>query len=230
MAIRGIVNTARSLGYYLRLQEVTANNVANASTDAFKPDRLVAHQLPGTEHPVPVQVTDLRQGSFRETGRLLDLSLDGPGFFVVRTERGERLTRGGSLRLDGAGRLTDAGGAPLLGEDGPLVLNGARVEVQGDGTVLVDDALVGRLRIVKSGDPARLLKEGGGRFVPAGALHAVAEGVARVRQGAVEESNLDALLSMVDLVNIQRAYAANVNALKTLDGVLGTVVNQVGKP
>ena len=230
MAIRGIVNSAHALGYYLRLQEVTANNVANANTDAFKPDRLAAHQVAGTEHAVPVQYTDLRQGSFRETGRPLDLSLDGPGFFVVRTERGERLTRGGSLRLDGAGRVCDADGAPLLGPDGPLVMNGAQVEVQGDGTVLVDGALAGRLRIVQPQEPARLLKEGGGRFLPAGTLQPVADGVTRVRQGAVEESNLDALLSMVDLVSIQRAYAANAEALKALDGVLGTVVDQVGKP
>ena len=55
------------------------------------------------------------------------------------------------------------------------------------------------------------------------------EDTTHVRQGAVEEANLDPLLSMVDLVTIQRAYAANVDALKAMDSVLGAVTNEVGK-
>src|SRR6185436_11911498 len=135
MPLKGIVNTARSLSYYLRLQEVTANNLANVNSDAFKADRLTARTLPNMDYPVPVQQIDLDQGTFRETGRPLDLSLDGPGFFVVRTERGERLTRGGSMKLDPAGMLTDSHGDPLLGTQGPLVISGSEIEVQSDGTV-----------------------------------------------------------------------------------------------
>jgi flagellar basal body rod protein FlgG len=45
----------------------------------------------------------------------------------------------------------------------------------------------------------------------------------------VEEANIDPLLSMVDLVTIQRAYAANVDALKAMDSVLGAVTTEVGK-
>lgn len=228
MPLRGIVNTARSLSYYLRLQEVTANNLANANTDAFKADRMTARQLPGTEYPVPVEKTDLQQGTFRDTGRPLDLSLDGPGFLVVGTEHGERLTRGGSLRLDGAGHLTDAHGSPLLGTQGPLVLSGAEVEVLADGTVRVDGADAGRLRVENVDDPATLLKEGNGRYVPRTPLRAVTPGT-RVRQGAVEEANLDPVLSMVDLVTIQRAYAANIEALKAMDSVLGVVTGEVGR-
>lgn len=229
MPLRGILNTARSLSFYTRLQEVTANNLANANTDAFKADRLTAHLLPGMEHAVPVQETDLLQGTFRDTGRPLDLALDGPGFLVVQTERGERLTRGGSLKLDAAGRLTDAHGQPVLGADGPLVINGDRVEVHGDGEVRVDGAPAGRLRLATVDDPRTLLKEGLGRYRAATPLRPLTEGVLRVRQGAIEEANLDPLLSMVDLVTIQRAYAANLDALKAMDGVLGTITSEVPK-
>lgn len=229
MPLNGIVNTARSLSYYLRLQEVTANNLANSNTDAFKADRLTARILPGGPYPVPVQATDLEQGSFRDTGRPLDLGLDGPGFFVVATEHGERLTRGGSLRLDPEGRLTDAHGSALQGENGPIVVTGSNVEVQPDGTVLVDGASAGRLRRVQVDDPGALRKEGYGRFVPAGELHEVVDGVTKVRQGAVEEPNLDPVLSMVDLVSIQRAYSANIEALRVMDGALGIVTGDVGR-
>lgn len=228
MAIRGIVNTARSLGYWLRSQEVTANNLANANSDAFKVDRITARQLPGDTFPQAVQRTDLRQAAFRDTGRPLDLALEGEGWFVVETPAGERLTRGGSFQLDPAGRITDAHGAPLVGEKGPIVAAGGELEVHPDGTVFVDGALVGQVRVVQV-PAAQVRKQGEGRYEALAAMQPAAEGTLHVRQGSVEEPNVDPLLGMVDLVAIQRAYAANLDALRAMDGVLGTVVNQVGR-
>ncbi len=229
MPLQGILNTARTLSFYGRRQEVTANNLANATTDGFKADRVLAHTLIGSITAVPVQSTDLRQGTFRETGRSLDLGLQGDGYFVVSTAQGERLTRGGSFRIDSAGRLANAQGDLVLGDAGPIVLEGGKVEVRGDGSVMVDGQGAGRLRVVTPDDPQKLVKEGFGRYAPGGEVHAVDEDTTQVRQGAVEEANLDPLLSMVDLVTIQRAYAANVDALKAMDSVLGAVTNDVGK-
>jgi flagellar basal-body rod protein FlgF len=229
MPLQGILNTARTLSFYARRQEVTANNLANANSDGFKADRVLAHRLPGTTSPVPVQEIDLRQGTFRETGRSLDLGLEGDGFFVVATPQGERLTRGGSFRVDDAGRLSDSHGDLVLGEGGPIVVQGGKLEVNGDGTVKVDGQEAGRLRIVNVENPQQLLKQGFGQYAPGGEVHPVDEDTTHVRQGAVEDANLDSLLSMVDLVTIQRAYAANADALKAMDSVLGMVTNEVGK-
>lgn len=228
MPIPGILSTARSLSFYLKLQEVTANNLANANTEGFKADRLTAHALPGSTHAIPVEATDLQQGAVRDTGRPLDVALEGKGFLVVSTPNGERLHRGGSLRLDAAGRLTTADGDLVLGEDGPVVLQGADIHIQGDGTVLADDTIAARLRIEDVKDPLALKKEGGNRYV-AEAARPVEPGTVQVRQGAIEDANLDPVLSMVDLVAIQRAYSANIDALRALDSVLGTITNEVGK-
>ena len=228
MPLQGILDTARALSYWSRRQEVSANNVANANTDAFKGDRLTARTVQGAEFPVAVRQLDLQQGAFRDTGRPLDVALDGPGFLVVRTAEGERLTRGGSLRLDADGRLVDAHGDPLLGTDGPLTLIGGQLEVQGDGRVLVDGAEAGHLRIVSASDAAALTKLGYGRFASSVPLAPAGAGT-HLRQGTVEQANVDALLTMVDLVLIQRAYAANVDAMKTLDNVLGSVTGEVGR-
>jgi len=228
MALHGITQTGETLSYYMRLQEVTANNLANANTDAFKAVRLAAHMLPGVTHPVPVESHDLRQGDLRETARPLDLALDGPGFIVVRTLQGERLMRGGSLKLDAAGRLTDQRGDLVLGTEGPLVLQGADVTFESDGTVRVDDRRVGRLRLVTVEDPGTLAKEGGGRFLASTNLLPAPDST-QVRQGVIEQANLDPLLSMVDLITIQRAYAANIDVLRAMDSVLGTVTGEVGK-
>ena len=194
MPLQGILSTARTLSFYARKQEVTANNLANANSDGFKADRVLAH-----------------------------------GFFTVQTADGVRLTRGGSFRLDAGGRLADANGGLLLGEGGPIVAEGGKLEVQQDGTVKVDGAIAGRLRIVDVGEPGQLHKEGYGRYATTGELTGADEDLTRVRQGAVEDANIDPMLSMVDLVTIQRAFAANVDALKAMDSVLGAVTNEVGK-
>jgi flagellar basal body rod protein FlgG len=229
MTLRGILNAAHGMSYYARLQEVTANNLANVSTDGFKVDRMSGELLPGTSYPVPVQQLDLAQGGLRQTGRDLDLALSGQGFFVVKTAGGERLTRGGSFHLDPAGQLVDADGNPLLGSQGPVVVTSGRLEVQADGTVLVDGARVDQLRIESVTDPLQLKKEGTGRFVSEAPATPADPASVSVRQGFVEEPNSNAVLGMVDLVTIQRAYAANVDALKAMDGVLGTVAGDVGR-
>jgi flagellar basal-body rod protein FlgG len=229
MPLQGILNTARTLSFYTRKQEVTANNLANASTDGFKADRVLAHAVPNSSSPVPVQDIDLQQGAVRSTSRPLDVALEGPGFFVLKTEHGDRLTRGGSLRLDAQGRLTDHMGDPLMAADGPIYVQGSDVEIHADGTVVVDGAKAGQLMIVNANEPGKLMKEGYGRYAAPDGVHPADEAKTQVRQGSVEDANLDSMLSMVDLVTIQRAFAANVDALKAMDSVLGSVTNEVGK-
>ncbi|MEO8450428.1 MAG: flagellar basal body protein, partial [Gemmatimonadota bacterium] len=86
--LRGIVNSARTLAYYTRLQEVTANNLANGSTDGFKVDRMTANRIKDVDSLISIEQTDLSQGSLRITGRPLDVGLEGEGYLVVDTPRG----------------------------------------------------------------------------------------------------------------------------------------------
>jgi flagellar basal body rod protein FlgG len=226
MTMPAILNSARSLTYYTRLQAMTANNLANASTEGFKADRMTAHAgVDGS--PVPVQSLDLSQGTIRDTGRTLDVALDGKGFLVVQTPQGDRLSRGGSLSLDGKGLLVDRQGNPVLGKDGPIHVAGRTVEIGQDGTVMVDGARTGALQIMNAVDPNSLQKTGQGLFVPD--IITPATGVT-VHQGALEEANVNPLLGMVDMLSIQRAFSANTDALKVMDGVLGTVTGDIGKP
>ena len=230
MSLKAIMNSARALVYYERLQQVIANNLSNVSTDGYKADLFSMQMVPGTESPVPVTAIDLRQGTFRETGRQLDLALSGEGFFVVSTAAGERLTRAGALKLDAAGQLIDMQGNPVLSTDGPLFITGADIKVQVDGSMIVDGTKVGTLRIETVDDPANLQKERGGLFVATSARRPVDPVETQVRQGAVEESNFDAVLGSIDLITVAREFQANMTALRAMDEVLGTVANDIGRP
>lgn len=229
MAMQGITNTAQSLSYYRRAQELMAHNLANATTRGFKAMRVSASTDAAGDGIAPVQWTDWRQGALSETGRSFDLALEGPGFLVVQTSQGERLTRGGSLQLDAAGRITDTDGNPVLGLEGPITVTGGSMDIQEDGTVLVDGSGAGQLRIENVSDLAALQRDEGGRFVPASATAPVEPGLTQVRQGRLEEPNLDTILAMVDMLGVHRAYSANLNVLKVMDGVLGVGVNDIAK-
>jgi flagellar basal-body rod protein FlgF len=225
----GIAGLARTLSYYTRLHEVTASNLANAASEGFKADRITAALDPVGVFPVPVQKLDLSQGPLRTTGRALDIALQGDGFLVVRTASGERLIRGGSLELDGAGLLTDRHGNPVLDSDGKVVaLPPGEVVIDSGGTIHVAGSAVARLKLVTA-SPGQLRKEGHNRFVSDGETQPVAEGSVRVHQGQLEDANVDTLSGMVDLVLMQRAYTASVEALRTMDGVLASVTSDVAR-
>lgn len=228
MSLSGIVGAARTLSYFIRREEITSHNLAQAGTPTFKSMRVTAHLRPGEESAAPVQWTDWSQGRLLDTERPLDVALDGPGFFVVQTPRGERFTRGGSLRLDPAGRLCDLDGNPLLGRRGPLILFGTAVKVDPVGGVEVDGRKVDELRVETVADLGALTREEGGLFATEEKAIPVSMEATSVRQGQIEDANPDSILSLVDLITIQRAYAANVQALKTMDRVLGIAATEVG--
>lgn len=234
----GIASAASALRYWERRQEVATNNLANANTDGFKAERVFA-RLVGDALPSPDSATDRRTGTIRPTGNPLDLALSGDGFFVVQTEAGERWTRGGALRLDADGYLADADGNRLMGERGAVrltrdarghVLDPADIGIDATGVVEVGGVVVDRLRVEMPASASGQLQHAEGtRFVPTTLRRVAAAGERSVRQGALEDSNVNPISSLVDLLSIQRNYASTQRALSALDGVRSTIVNELGK-
>lgn len=218
---------AQALRYWEQRQQVVTNNLANASTPGFKAERVFAKLLAGQTAPVATTGTDFSEGAIEATGRPLDVAMGGDGFMLVQTDAGERYVRGGSFRLDRSGMLVTDSGDPVLGEGGPMVLPPGKVVIATDGTVQVDGTAVGRLRVEKpEGTPTR---QGTNMWVPAGPGQQVPRDQVNVQQGHIEESNVDPVSALVEMIEIQRAYGAIQRSMQVSDGAMQTITSDIGR-
>lgn len=227
--INGMIRAARALHYWETRQQAVANNLANVNTDGFKGERVFARMLADSA-PIPDAATDFTPGTLRQTGNPLDLALEGEGFFVVETQLGERLSRGGSFQLDPEGRIADNAGNLLLGESGPITAGNGVVEVDREGIVRVDGQAVDRLRLEGVPPGTRLQHDAGTLFLPDDSREPLDVASRPVRQGAVEESNVSSIGALVDMITIQRAYSSVQRAVTTLDSIRATISTDIAKP
>ncbi|MCO6418414.1 flagellar basal-body rod protein FlgF [Siccirubricoccus sp. KC 17139] len=209
------------LGAQMRAMSVVANNLANADTAGFHSEReifsrylqrdpLAERPRSGRDVAYTIDRATWRntgQGPLTATGNPLDVAIHGEGYFAVETPRGERYTRAGRFTLDQDGKLVDAEGNDVLGEQGgPIVFarGDSRIEIMGDGTVRTENGVVGRLRVVRFADPQRLRAEGNRLFAADDAPEPVPR--PSLLQGSYEGSNVSAVLEMVRLTEESREF------------------------
>ncbi len=224
----GLGNVMQALRHWECRQEAVTHNLANASTPGFKGERVFARLLDDARVESHSR-TDFRPGSLHQTGRPLDLALEGEGFLVVETPAGERYVRGGSLQVDASGTLLDSSGHRVLGQSGAIVLPPGEVAVGPSGRIAVDGEHVATLRIERQPAEVELKREAGRLFVPPRERAAAEEGAVLVHQGRLEDSNVDPVTAMVEMIEIQRAYTAIQRSAHVMDSVMGTVANDLGK-
>jgi len=222
-------SAASALRYWERKQEVVANNLANVSTGGFKSQRVFARLLGGVL-PTPETSADLTTGNLTQTGNTLDVAVDGPGFLVTSTPEGERYTRGGSLRLDEKHHLVDTDGRPVLGTKGPITLTDDPVQIDKEGTVTQDGQIVDQLRLESPPAGTQPQREGDSLWIPAPNAQVVKPENRNVKQGYLEDSNVNATSALVDMVAVQRAYSSVQKAVVAMDQMDQTVTTQIAKP
>jgi len=242
--IRGLWDSGAGMIARSVQQDVTAGNLANSTTTAFKEDRLSFRDmidgrlLLDRTRGVPTPEnrlrggfeTRLRAGALQTTGAELDFAVDGPGWFVVETPDGERFTRDGHFTLSAEGQLVTQDGFPVLGEGGAIRLGPGPVEMTGDGVLSQGGAAVGGLRLVEFEEPERLAKLGGNLWTlldedqtPQPAQES------RPVQGMLEGSNIRVVEQMVRMIEHERSYGFAHKALQIQDENLGKAVNDLGR-
>jgi len=221
--------------------DALANNLANASTAGFKAERVLqraerAGEIapPPTAVPTPVTrehvVTDFTQGPINQSGNPLDIALAGEGFLVVKTDRGERLTRSGNFTIDSEGYLATNDGSRVQGTSGDISIPESPVVIATDGSVRAGEQRVGQLRIVTVEDESGLLRENGTRFAPGAQVPVEAPvGSVRVVQGAVEGANLSPVEGLVSLIETVRGFETYMRAAERLDQVTAKAIAEVGR-
>jgi flagellar basal-body rod protein FlgG len=101
------------------------------------------------------------------------------------------------------------------------------VSITDTGAVQVDGTALGQLRVERPGTPP--LRDGTNRWIPQGDAEALTPGEFRVQQGHIEESNVDPVSALVEMIEIQRAYTAIQKSIQTTDGVMQTVTSDLGR-
>jgi flagellar basal-body rod protein FlgG len=214
-------------------QDIIANNLANLNTTGFKSGKIFLRLLEvagSSEDLLQSQETfDFSQGDLKRTGNPWDLALQGQGFFVTESSQGLHYTRNGSFRLNGEGLLTTYDGALVLGERGPIQVTD-EISVNDKGELFADGVLVDRLRIIGFESPARLRKMSDSMFqaVEDAGVPFQPEST-KVKQGFLEQSNVNPIREMVAMINVFRIFEADARALKAQDETLGRAVNEVGQ-
>jgi flagellar basal body rod protein FlgG len=222
-------SAAQALRYWERKQDVVANNLANVSTDGFKAQHVFG-KLIDNMGPLAQASSDMSTGNLNDTGNPNDLAIRGDGFLVVQGENGERYTRGGSFRIDDKHQLVNADGLPLLGEKGPIKLGDGPFTIGKDGEVTQKGAVVDRLRMETAPKGTELEREGNSLWVPPATRSVMKPETRDLRQGVLEESNVNSITSMIDMVAIQRSFAAVQKSIQELDKSNQTVTTEIAKP
>lgn len=203
--------------------EVTATNLANASTMGYQRSRPVFREvLSGAADKerlryatVGETVLDGSRGPIRNTGRALDVALPDGGYLAVTTPRGERYTRAGSLTMSADGTLRAAGTPLRRREDGaPIRVSPDRGEpvVTADGSIFQGGELVARLEVVRGAPGTTFVHEGSGLVAARGATLPAEDSL---EVGVLEESNATPVMAMTELVTASRTFEAFQRMLDT---------------
>ncbi|MFB3901864.1 MAG: flagellar basal-body rod protein FlgG [Acidobacteriota bacterium] len=179
------------------------------------------------------------QGDYIETGNELDVVIEGRGFFQVRLPDGQiAYTRGGAFHLNREGNLVTSAGDPLEPQIS-IPREATKISIASDGTISVnlpgqvEPQQVGRIELAAFANPAGLNSIGRNLFLQSASSgdpvtgSAGENGNGTLLQCFLEQSNVNVVKEMINLIVSQRAYESNSKVVKTADQMYQQVVNMV---
>lgn len=218
---------------------VIANNIANLDTPGFRREgMLFAEHVVAIRGADSVSMADLdgrfasdRPGTMRITGGTFDLAIEGDGFFALEDAGGIRLSRAGGFQVSEQGFLVAPDGARVLDEgQGPIPIppGSGRVEIAPDGTLSADGQEQARVGLFTApGDVLTRAGETGFRAEP-GDVAPLEAG--RIRQGAIEGSNVDGVREIARMIEVSRAYERAQNLVRDEDERIRDTIRTLGQP
>jgi flagellar basal-body rod protein FlgF len=218
----------------MRAQDAVSHNLANASTVGFKAELSSFQSVPVLGPGANTRINavaqgegqDYTQGSIQQTGRSLDVAVNGSGWIAVQSADGsEGYTRAGNLQLDAEGNLTDARGNPVMGSGGPITIpDSSSISVGKDGTISTVPmgqgpntiAAVGQIKLVNP-DPTQMTEGSDGLMHMNDGSTADTDDTVTVTSGALEASNVNPSSELVKMISLSRQYEMQVRSIKTAE-------------
>jgi len=222
-------NSARQA---MQAQTAIAHNLSNSNTTAFKShlNTFTSWRVdgPGLNTRVMNQQNtddiDMSNGPIIITGRELDIAINGEGFIAVVNSNGEEAyTRAGDLKLDSNGLLTTGAGFSVLGSGGPVAIPPAeKITIGFDGSISIvpvgqpPEALVLADKIKLVNPNVKNLKlDTDGLFKPINKNLVVELDVnVKVENGMVEQSNVNSVAQMIDLISNARQFETSIKLMQ----------------
>ena len=255
--VRGLYTAWTGMQNEQKRLDVISNNLANSATVGYKKEGVTSQSFdelltikvrdnsvnPGSSQighmSLGVKIgevyTDYVQGSLRETGNTYDLAIDGKGFFTIEytDKNGEvsnRYTRAGEFTITKEGYIVTTEGQHLVGEGGWLQVpvDAANIVIETDGIVYADGQAVDRIALADFEDYDYLKKYAETMYRPVEGATPI-EATGSVIQGFTEQSNVNIVSEMVNMIAITRAYEANQKVIKSMDDLLQIDASSVGK-
>jgi flagellar basal-body rod protein FlgF len=225
-----------------REMDVIANNMANVTTNGFKarqarfseflmpgaradsfqqPDQRLSYVI---DNGTPL---DLSTGAVEMTGNPLNAAIKGDGFFAVQTPAGERYTRNGAFEVNAQGQLVTSDGHQVLGQGGPITLGPeeTNISISPDGAILTSQGERGRIRLVRFANPRALNNVGANLF--ASTEPAQPDTLSRVQGGAMERSNVKAVVEMSRMIDVNRNYTSVSGMIGRIDELRRSAISRL---
>ena len=246
--ISGLYTSEAAMQPMMARMEVIANNLANINSTGFKRDRVFIRMLTDSTTALAegaggelagvetTKVIDFAEGSLHQTGNPFDLAIQGSGFFVLDTPLGVRYTRNGNFKLNTEGVLVTGDGYPVMASTGRVQIprldktQQANIRISEAGEVTIDKDTFAKIRIVDF-DRLDLLKKDEQSMFIADSGEQVIEGpgaLTSVRQGFLEESNVEGINEMIEMIELHRHFEMKQKAIQAQSTTLEQS-NEVGK-
>ena len=212
----------------LHYQQLARADTINAADGTVLPTGV---QLGLGVRPSAISV-QLAQGSLTQTNGDLDLAIDGSGYLEVRLPSGQSgYTRDGALKRSADGVIVNSEGFPVapeitIPEDARSITVNAEGEVFAFFQDTAQAQLLGQIDLVGFTNPKGLEAIGGNLFVeteasgPANVTTAGQDGLGTLRQGYLEDSSVDPVREITELIEAQRGYELNAKVITAADQML----------
>lgn len=225
-----------------RRLDTIADNMANVNTTGFRGTEVKFNQmLSETGNKINAKIAYVSQGNdylsgdngeLEHTGNMLDFAIKGDAWFSLDTPAGKILTKDGRFTLKDSGELMSVRGYPVLDAGGaPIQLNkaGGEPKVGSDGLIYQDGKQAGSLGLFEADISKGYLRYENSGIMTTETPRAITDRFnVGVQQGYLENSNVNAMREITQLIEVNRAFESMASLSKDSEASFGEAIKTLG--